>query len=1054
MTLLSKGPAGSCPACLFALAIDGGAGEASHTIPATRERVIDYFGDYELIEEIARGGMGVVYRARQISLNRPVALKMILSGQLATPALKQRFHTEAEAAARLDHPNIVPIYEIGEHQGQQYLSMKLIKGGTLADVASFRKKAATPPFDKRAASLQDVATLIAKVARAVHNAHQRGVLHRDLKPTNILMDEQGEPHITDFGLAKLAEGDSSLTMSAAILGTPAYMPPEQAAGLGKGLTTAADIYSLGAILYELITGELPFVGETPLEVMRKVVEEEPTAPSAVWRRLGEPALSTKSPIDRDLETICLKCLNKDPLRRYGSAEMLADDLDCWRNGEPISARPVNAAEKLWSWCRRKPAFASSLFLILVLLLIVVIGSPIAMFRINHERQSTEHLLYIANINRAQAAWEQNNVGLVHQLLEETQNSPYRGFEWYYWQRLTHLEQRAFRGHLAEVISVAVSPDGQWVASTSLDRTVKVWELATGRERLTIHGHAGPIFSVAFSTDGQRLITGSEDKTARVWDAVSGRELLRLEGHTHNVELVAFSRDDRRIVTGDVNRIVRLWDATTGLELRKFAGHIAALSPDGRSIVTTGGFVEVGGNLGGDRASNQATLWDVESGRDLIRFKGHRDVVMWVAFSRDGQRVVTGSRDKTAKVWDTATGTNLVTLTGHDEQINSVAFSREGKRIVTASSDQTAKIWDTGTGQLLLTLKGHSGEINSATFSSDDRLIITAGADKTVKVWDAEASREMITLDGHNPKLCGLAFYPDGKRIVTGAYNGQVKVWDVTTGQVLFKLAGTDVAFSLDGRQIMTTRGWMKLWDAESGRELRTFPGHKNAIDGVAFSPDGLRIVTGSADKTAVVWDVRSGKEIFKLLGHTNGVRRVAFSPDGRRIVTGSLDGTARLWDATNGAEIFRFKDHGARVIGVTFAPNGHQILSGDETGTGLLWEMATGRVVLTLKGHRSAIQCFTFSPDSRRILTGSDDHTAKLWETATGRELLTLKLHQDGVTAARFSPDGQRIGTASYDGLARLWDAATPEQARAWREEERAAAKRIEAFRRGQAAKR
>jgi serine/threonine protein kinase/tetratricopeptide (TPR) repeat protein len=329
---------------------------------------VRYFGDYELLEEIARGGMGVVYRARQLSLNRPVALKMIAAGQLATPAAVQRFHTEAEAAARLDHPHIVPIYEIGEYEGQHYFSMKLIEGGTLAGLNA--------ECGVRNAEWQErVARLLATVARAVHYAHQRGILHRDLKPTNILLDEQGEPHVTDFGLAKLAEDDSSLTLSAAILGTPDYMAPEQAAGGAKQITTAADIYSLGAILYELLSGQPPFQAATPLETLRQVVEEEPAPPSQVLSQ--RPPATThhaqskiknqKSRISRDLETICLKCLNKDPQKRYGSAEMLAQDLDRWRHDEPILARPVGTTEKVWRWCRRRPVVAGLLLAVLIAL---------------------------------------------------------------------------------------------------------------------------------------------------------------------------------------------------------------------------------------------------------------------------------------------------------------------------------------------------------------------------------------------------------------------------------------------------------------------------------------------------------------------------------------------------------------------------------------------------------------------------------------------------------------------------------------------------------------
>lgn len=387
-SLSGDGPAGNCPACLLALAMTF---DCRHddSVPldstaVENQPLIRYFGDYELLEEIARGGMGVIYRVRQMSLNRPAALKMILAGRLATPALVQRFQIEAEAAARLDHPNIVPIYEIGEYDGQHYFTMKLFPGGTLAD---YVRNTGVPS----GASMQHAVALVSQVARAIHYAHQHGILHRDLKPTNILLDATGEPHVTDFGLAKLADHDASLTMSVAIVGTPAYMSPEQASGQSKRLTTASDVYSLGAILYELLTGTPPFQGESCVETLRLVSEHEPVPPR-----------SLNAAVDRDLETVCLKCLSKAPDRRYGSAELLADELDRWLCGEPIQARPVGTTEKFIRWCRRKPALAGSLFFTCALLAFVVVGSPIAIYQVNQARLQAEGGRRIEATQRARA----------------------------------------------------------------------------------------------------------------------------------------------------------------------------------------------------------------------------------------------------------------------------------------------------------------------------------------------------------------------------------------------------------------------------------------------------------------------------------------------------------------------------------------------------------------------------------------------------------------------------------------------------------------------------
>jgi len=1055
-------------------------------------------GRYKLLEEVGEGGCGVVYVAEQTEpVRRRVALKVIKLG-MDTKAVVARFEAERQALAMMDHPNIAKVFDAGTtDSGRPFFVMELVRGIRITEYC-----------DQNNLPTEERLDLFIKVCQAIQHAHQKGIIHRDIKPSNILVtlhDGVPVPKVIDFGIAKATEGrltDATVyTQLHQFIGTPAYMSPEQAEMSGLDIDTRSDIYSLGVLLYELLAGSTPFDAKelmaSGIDAMRKTIrEKEPVRPSTRLATLPGGELTTTAKrrsseapklihlLKGDLDWIVMKCLEKDRTRRYETANGLAADLRRHLNNEPVMARPPSAAYRLQkAWRRNKLVFTAAAVVAAALVVGVGVSSWQAIEASRARNAETEqrlaaqtaqraekqqrelaekreaearYLLYVANMNLAQQAWDQNNVERVRQLLDDTATNSERGFEWYYWQRQTHLEIKTLRGHFDGVSSVAYSPDGRRILTGSYDQTAKVWDAANGTELLTIEGHSGRLWSAAFSPDGQRIVTGG-DAAAKVWDAASGKELVTLKWYGKGIVSAAFvsaafSPDGRRIVTGSDDPSARVWDAASGKELLALKGHTlgiraVAFSPDGRRIVT-------------GSEDQTAKVWDAASGKELLTLKGHSEQVWSVAFSPDGQRIVTGSDDQSAKVWDANSGKELLTLKGHSLEIRAVAFSPDGQRIVTGSEDQTTKVWDAASGKDLLTLKGHSGEITSVAFSPDGQRIVTGSGDwrstgdHRAKVWKAASGKELLTLEGHSKLIMSAVFSPDGQRIVTGSKDQTAKVWDAASGKELLTIKGHSgsisfATFSPDGQRIVTGSAdhTAKVWQAASGKDLLTLKGHGAALLSVAFSPDGQRIVTSSEDATAKVWETASGRELLTLKGHSGWVWSAAFSPDGQRIVTGSW-GAAQVWEASSGKELLALKGHSGATYCVAFSPDGRKIATASSDATAKVWDAASGKDLLTLRGHSEQVWSVGFSPDGQRIVTGSPDRTAKVWEIATGKELLTLKGHSNYVRSVAFSPDGRRIVTGSMDNTAKVWEAATPQQVAAWQEEERAAAQSLAALQR------
>jgi eukaryotic-like serine/threonine-protein kinase len=1022
---------------------------------------------FEILRELGRGGMGVVYLARQKHLERTVALKMILHSSHVSSQARQRFLAEAETLAQLSHPGIVQVYEFGMHGDCPYFALEYLEGGGLD-----RKLQGRPLPAREAAALAE------KLALATQAAHERGIIHRDLKPANVLLAGtpdaplgQCTPKIADFGLAKQIEGGSDLTATGMILGTPGYMAPEQAAGATRTIGPATDVYALGAILYECLTGRPPFQGAALQETLGQVLHREP---------VGVRQLQPDAP--KDLDTICHKCLHKEPARRYGSAAALAADLRAFLEDRPIAARPVSQWEKTWRWCRRNPSTAGLVAAVMVALLAGTMVSVFFALRASEQAKEARHNaalaqeqtrqaqeekilaaqhaahaerqrllsdrhLYDARMVMAQMAWEQGRRGQAEQLLDlYRQPAPHRpdlrGWEWYCQDQLFQPERRRLPKHDGDSQGVAFSPDGAWLA-TGDQRHVRIWDLASTKALHTLDGHGGaPIFRVKFSPDGTRLASVDTMGTVILWDAVQGRSLHVFKGQAEGyLTDLAFSPDGRWLAGSQREREVTLWEVANGQKAATLVlpevreprpGTLCiGFSPDGRQLATTLGSV------------TGIFLFDVPGGNMIRHLRPPDRIVNSVTclvFSPDG-RWLAVPHGRSLRLWDVHRGEVHATLQGHNDNIRSAAFSPDGSRLATASWDRTVKVWDVASQQLQRSFT-HPHGVYGVTFSPDGLWLASGESDGSVRLWDPAADAEFVLQQFFG----NFTFSPDGTQVASYDASSEVKLYDTTTGQVqqVFAHASnqrvTAVVFSPDGTWLATASKdrTVKIWPRKGGPAWRTLEGHAGEVGGLALSPNGRVLASASEDGTVKLWEAATGKELFTLRGHRGQVNAVAFRPDGVELATGDDHGTVKLWEAATGTETASLHSHDGMVPEVRYSPDGRllAVRGGAPRGKGnvpgldkpiSVWDVATKQRVATAAPKARGM---AFSPNGAWLALGHEDGTIDLWDTSTRKVTVTLRGHSGWINSVAFSPDGERLVSAGQDKTVRVWDIATGQEVR------------------------
>jgi WD40 repeat protein/serine/threonine protein kinase len=1040
----------------FLQAAAGGPGVTVDS-PAVGEQRGTRVGPYKLLQRIGEGGMGVVWMAEQQEpIRRKVALKIIKPGMDSAQVLA-RFEAERQALALMDHTNIARVFEAGTTEsGRPYFVMELVHGVAI-----------TQYCDDCQLTPRQRLELFRPVCQAIQHAHQKGIIHRDVKPSNVLVtsyDDKPVPKVIDFGVAKAVEQRLTertlFTQFGGLVGTFEYMSPEQAEMNAFGVDTRSDIYSLGVLLYELLTGTTPLERERLSraaldELVRLIKEEEPARPSVrlsssdtlariAAARKTEPGRLSKL-LRGEIDWMVMKCLEKDRTRRYDTASGLAQDIDRYLRDEPVQAGPPSAGYRLRKFIKRHRGAVVAAALVLAALVAGVVGATWGLVAALEQQT-------ISKVARADAEEKARLASAARNRADEEMRlaNAARGRE----------ERQRIRAEwLANGAQIALArrdlDDGDIAGARDLLRACRedlrlfehayLWGLCRRRLR-TFHVHRQPVVGIAFSPDGKHVAsTGvlyllSTRGELKFWDPATGKENLFLKSTPPFVLDLAFSPDGKRVagaayqsLGNDALAAVKIWDVATGRELFRTKElsdlQLVAFSPDGRLITA---------------ADRTVKWWDGGSGREVrsIRLQGDPGTPSAMSLSANGRRLAGRiGGGNTVSVWDLPSGREVRSLSAPNTgSVTALTASPDGKQVATATARGPIRVWDAA-GKEAFLLTGHADDVTGLAFSADGRRLASSSADRTVRVWDATTGRQLMDLKGHADSVLCLAFAPDGRSLATGDARGYVNLWSTALEDeaVVCRHGGEvqAVAFSPDGKKIVSGSGTVRIWDSASGKELAALTGDMHSrVFSIAWRPDGQQIVSGHHDGAILAWDAagRKANLHFKRPGGSDltgegTVYALAYSPDGKRLASASHDQTVTVWDTATGRALVSFKEHSDMVQGVAFSPDGRRIASVGAHDKLVVWDAATGRTIFS-RAHPQPDMVFAvaFSPDGKWLALASWNKRITFLDAETGKEVFTLKGHNHWVTCLAFSADGRRLVSGSVDQTVKVWDLNTRQE--------------------------